>query len=257
MVLKTVRGGPNVSRESGRGSAFGVQIVGEMTTNCLLVLFQLVFLLSEIDVEGKTIPFDRAVLDYIYKATNDRNHNLVWTNWGNSSSDPCTDNWYGITCVEDQSVYYVSVIYLPDHQLTSLPEKIVDMKHLRGLVVRGNDISAEGFPLGIFAIQTLESLDISDMHLLSITLPTRLELPNLRVLYALESQLQGYLPTTWNTPNLDSVVLKSNDLTGQLSDCLCANLPNFNALISLTICLLVQFQIAFSQCLVLVILTFI
>ncbi|XP_065887387.1 uncharacterized protein [Dysidea avara] len=188
-----------------------------MTTN-LLVLFQFVFLLGNIGVEGKTDPFDRSVLDYIYNATYDRAHRISnWTNWGNSS-DPCTDNWYGITCVEDQSVYYVSGIDLPHHLLTSLPDKIVDMKQLRNLLLRGNDIRAEGFPLGIFAMQTLERLDISEMYLLNISLPTRIELPNLQQLYASESRLLGYLPTTWKTPKLESLMLDSNDFMGRLPD---------------------------------------
>ena len=176
-------------------------------------------------MEGKTNSFDRVVLDDIYSATYDTNHTLAnWTNWGNSSStsDPCTDNWYGITCVEDQSedkpVYYVSGIYLPDHSLFRLPNLIVEMKYLQNLILRGNNIRAEGFPMGIFAMQTLEYLDISHMLHLNITLPSKMNLPSLQQLYISSSNLYGYLPTSWNAPKLENLVLDSNYLTGRLPD---------------------------------------
>ena len=61
-------------------------------------------------------------------------------------------------------------------------------------------------------------MDISEIYLLNITLPTRLELPNLQQLCASNCRLQGYLPTTWNTPSLESLILDLNDLIGRLPD---------------------------------------
>jgi len=189
------------------------------------MIFLFVFLLVIIGAEGSTNPFDRAVLNYIYNATNDKDHKIYnWTGWGNSSStsDPCMNNWYGITCVEDQStnqpIYYVSGIYLPDHGLLSLPDEIVEMKYLQTLILKGNSFKTEGFPTGIFAMQTLEYLDISYLFYFNVSLPDKMNLPNLQHLYATRSQLYGYLPTTWNTPKLESLVLDSNYLTGQLPD---------------------------------------
>ena len=114
--------------------------------------------LGQTVVEGKTNTLDRKVLDYLYNATNDRNHcNTLWTGWGNSSStsDPCTDKWYGITCVEEDSVQYVSEINLGAHELFSLPEEIIEMKHLKVLLLSQNEISTSNFQMGIFAMQTL------------------------------------------------------------------------------------------------------
>ena len=91
----------------------------EMELMVIISLFGFL-LVSSIDAQSKTNPLDRNVLDFIYNTTDDKRHKIYnWTNWGNSNStsDPCTDNWYGITCVEDQSVYYVSGISLPKHKL--------------------------------------------------------------------------------------------------------------------------------------------
>ena len=91
------------------------------------------------------------------------------------------------------------------------------MKHLQSLVLTDNDgIQAEGFPQGMFAMQTPEVLDISNMYFLNMSLPMRLELPNLQQFYASGSKLHGYLPTIWNIPKLESLVLDLNDLKGQL-----------------------------------------
>ncbi|XP_065887599.1 uncharacterized protein [Dysidea avara] len=168
---------------------------------------------------AETNPFDRMVLDYLYKYTYDSRHVVAnWTNWGNSSStsDPCTDNWYGITCVEDQSVYYVSGIDLPHHLIPVLPSEIYQMKHLKTLILTGNYLEYSNFQTGLFTMQTLEVLDISMITDLNITLPTRLEMANLQYLYAYDSQLNGPLPETWNTPKLQGIVLNDNYLTGQL-----------------------------------------
>ena len=171
--------------------------------------------------ESTTNTLDRKVLDYLYNATNDRYHNNAnWTGWGNSSStsDPCTDKWYGITCVEEDSVQYVSEIDLSYHGLFGLPEEIVEMKYLKTLLLSRNQIRTPGFQMGIFGMQTLEYLDISYMYYyLNISLPMRMELPNLKHLYASES-LNGYFPQTWETPKLENLVLDNNNLMGYLPD---------------------------------------
>jgi len=187
----------------------------------MTVMILLCFLFVGSDAQSKTNPLDRNVLDYIYNTTDDKRHKIYnWTNWGNSSStsDPCTDNWYGITCVEDQSVYYVSGINLPRHELRSLPDEIIEMKHLQTLVIADNYIQSHGFPQGIFAIQTLEYLDISNIYTLSISLPNELILPNLQQLHAFKSQIKGLMPTTWNTPKLESIQLQNNNLEGFLPE---------------------------------------
>jgi len=178
-------------------------------------------LLLDTGAEAATNPLDRAVLNYIYNATNDRDHSKYnWAGWGNSSStsDPCVDRWYGITCVEDQSIYYVTGIYLPDHELLRLPDEIVEMKYLQSLMLKGNSFRAEGFPTEIFTMQTLEYLDISYLFYFNFTLPSKINLPNLQHLHATRGNLHGYLPTTWNTPKLESLVLDSNYLKGRLPE---------------------------------------
>ncbi|XP_065920628.1 uncharacterized protein [Dysidea avara] len=186
----------------------------------LLCSFVALFV-GSINAQSKTNPLDRKVLDYIYNANDDRTHKLYnWTNWRNSSgtSDPCTDNWHGITCVKNQSVYYVSGINLPSHGLWSLPDEITEMKHLRTLVIAANYIGSSDFPEGIFAIQTLEYFDASYMHSFNISLPRELSLPNLQQLHASKSKITGLLPITWNTPKLENILLDGNNLEGYLPD---------------------------------------
>ena len=182
-------------------------------------LITVIFFHEKVEVEGKTNSLDRKVLDYLYNTTDDKNHAIAnWTDWGNSSStgDPCIDNWYGITCVEERSVHYVSEIDLPQHLLSSIPEEIVGMKYLKTLVLSKNYIARKGFPMEIFSMQTLEHLDISFMRNLNITLPTQMKLANLKYLYASRSQLNGYFPQTWDTPRLEDLVLDSNELIGYI-----------------------------------------
>lgn len=186
------------------------------------VFVSLILLLLGQIGESTTNILDRKVLDYLYNATNDRYHNNAnWTGWGNSSStsDPCTDKWYGITCVEEDSVQYVSEIDLSAHELLGLPEEIVEMKHLKTLLLSRNQIRTSNFQMGIFGMPTLEYLDISYMYYnLNITLPMRMELPNLKHFYASETKLNGYFPQTWETPRLENLVLDSNNLIGYLPD---------------------------------------
>ena len=170
------------------------------------------------DKVADTNPMDRRVLDFLYNVTYDTYHEHAnWTGWGNSSSDPCVDEWYGITCVylEEDSVYYVSGIDLPDHLLPILPDELTEMKHLKLLILSGNYFQSN-LPSGIFAMQSLEYLDISMIEYLNMSLPTHLELPNLKHFIAFSSQLYGYLPVNWNTPNLESLILNDNQFTGQL-----------------------------------------
>ena len=66
-------------------------------------------------------------------------------------------------------------------------------------------------------MQSLEYLDISTNEYLNMSLPTgHLELPNLKHFIAFRSQLYGYLPVSWNTPNLESLILNDNQFIGQL-----------------------------------------
>jgi len=67
-------------------------------------------------------------------------------------------------------------------------------------------------------MQTLEYLDISQMFYLNISLPNKMNLPNLQKLYISFSNLHGYLPTTWNAPKLETLMLDSNMLMGRLPD---------------------------------------
>ena len=94
---------------------------------------------SHSDNVANTNPMDRRVLDFLYNVTYDAYHEHAnWTGWGNSSSDPCVDEWYGITCVylEEDSVYYVSGIDLPNHLLPILPDELTEMKHLKLLIFK-------------------------------------------------------------------------------------------------------------------------
>ena len=182
----------------------------------ILIGFNLLLL----GVEGNTNTLDRKVLDYLYNATYDRGHNDAnWTGWGNSTStsDPCMDHWYGITCIEEDSVQYVSEIDLSFHQLFGLPEEIVEMKYLKTLLLSRNEINTATFQMGILAMQNLEYLDISDNYL-NLTLPMKIQLPNLKHFYASDALLIGYFPQSWETPKLENLVLNSNELMGYLPD---------------------------------------
>ena len=64
--------------------------------------------------------------------------------------------------MQDQSVYYVSGIYLPGHNLLSLPNTIAEMKHLRNLTISSNKIVY--YPNEMFSMQTLEHFGISYMY---------------------------------------------------------------------------------------------
>ena len=103
--------------------------------------------------------------------------------------------------MQDQSVYYVSGIYLPGHNLLSLPNTIAEMKHFRNLTISSNKIVY--YPNEMFSMQTLEHFDISYMYGGLTSIPTKIDLPNLQNFHASDSLLQGNFPTTWNTSKLE------------------------------------------------------
>ena len=79
------------------------------------------FVMVLLGVEGKTTTLNRKVLDQtLDTCATHATYDKAAKSWGQNEkhrSDPCTDHWYGIICVEEDSVQYVSEIDLSVHEL--------------------------------------------------------------------------------------------------------------------------------------------
>lgn len=164
----------------------------------------------------RNVNIDLSTLTTLYNATNGDNWTTK-TNWditGETSCDPCNDNWYGITCENGR----VTEINLEDNKLIgTLPTSIGDLSELKILNLKKNQIG-NSIPIAIGNLSNLQQLTLSGNQLTG-TIPS--EIGNLSNLLKLElsfNQLDGSIPTEIgsNLFNLQELYLNNNQLTGSI-----------------------------------------
>lgn len=162
----------------------------------------------------KTNTVDKEALQALYKATDGKNWNNN-TGWKNESSDPCTDGWFGVYCVNGYVTYLGLVI---NGLYGKLPSDIGKLSKLNTLYLYSNDLTGE-IPSELWGMKALQTLDMNTNQF-SGELPTEIDLPNLEVLYLYANQLSGQLPSTWHTPKLTNLSLAQNTFMGPLPNAL-------------------------------------
>lgn len=113
-----------------------------------------------------------------------------WASDGDTSCDPCQDNWFGVVCREGRVVE----LNLPDNNVDGALEladlRISELNHLEKINLSGNE--GVKWSLGVLLdIPTLKEIDLSNCGLLSIGSNIN-ELPNLEVLKLSGNNIWGY-----------------------------------------------------------------
>ncbi|KAJ0755093.1 putative protein kinase RLK-Pelle-LRR-III family [Helianthus annuus] len=161
-------------------------------------------------------------------------------NWGwNASSDPCLNNWHGVTCdtgnktvknivleqlnlsgtVDFESVCKETnllLLSLKYNNLSgSLPQEISNCKQLKLLYLNGNKFSGN-LPDSLHDLTNLVRIDISNNEL-SGNLPDMSRNTGLSTFLAQNNRFTGELPN-FNYRLLEDFDVSNNDLTGQIPD---------------------------------------
>ncbi|KAL8549504.1 hypothetical protein ACS0TY_008369 [Phlomoides rotata] len=186
-----------------------------------------------------TNPDTQAIL--LLKSSVDPN-NTVLTSW-NSSSDPCTGSWVGVSCLHNR----VTRLVLEELDLNgSFPHSLTLLTHLRILSLKKNGFSGQvpdlsnltslklvflsynsfsgGFPVSLSSLSKLYRIDLSYNNF-SGSIP--LSVNNLTQLLTLrfeENGLSGSIPDL-RLPNLQDFNVSGNRLTGEIP----VSLSNFPA----------------------------
>ena len=174
-----------------------------------ILLAGLLLLMTSSSLFGVT-QTEKDALAALYNSTNGANWSNN-TNWLNG--DPCTDNWYGVTC-ENDSVTRLSLSY---NQLTgTIPAEIGNLTNLTILSFYNNQLTGT-IPTEIGNLTNLTILSFYNNQLTE-TIPTEIvNLTNLTWLLFGNNQLTGTIPTEiGNLTDLTWLHLHDNQLTGQL-----------------------------------------
>lgn len=158
--------------------------------------------------------------------------------WGwNSTSDPCNDDWKGITCYDNSAL--VKKVVLDDLNLTGsidaaalcaaaavtvlslnsngvagpLPEDISKCSKLTHVYLRGNKLSGS-LPVSLSRLKNLKRIDVSSNGF-SGGIPDLSRISGLLTFFAENNQLNGTIPD-FDFSNFDDFNVSNNDLAGAI-----------------------------------------
>lgn len=160
--------------------------------------------------------------------------------WGwNSTSDPCTDRWRGITCDSQSQKVTKIVLEGLDLRGTLDAKSLCEAKSVRVVSLNGNNVGGEikdeisncdllthlylkgnkfsgALPRSLSSLRYLKRLDISDNDLTG-KLPELGRVSGLLSFLAQDNRLTGNLPD-FNFPNFEEFNVSNNDLEGRIPD---------------------------------------
>jgi Leucine-rich repeat (LRR) protein len=137
----------------------------------------------------------------------------------NSTSNPCADNWQGVTCTTapEEGFLHVAELSLNQHALTGyLPAELSGLSYMQTLSLPTNALTGT-IPAELANITSLTQMDLSSNHLTG-PIPTEIGLlSNLSLMYVFANQLTGSLPETLsNLPHLRVLAVSNNQLSGTI-----------------------------------------
>jgi Leucine-rich repeat (LRR) protein len=135
----------------------------------------------------------------------------------NSSANPCTDHWQGVTCFIRENQYHIQRLELPDYALHgAIPPAIGNLTGLEALLLDRNTL-VEQVPDTVGQLLGLMELSLPSNELTG-ELPQSLEyLSALVSLDVGENNLEGTFPSAWQSlTSLVSLSLNGNRFQGTL-----------------------------------------
>ncbi|PON61083.1 Tyrosine-protein kinase [Parasponia andersonii] len=170
----------------------------------------------------------RALVEFMDKLSPENSTIRLSTNWGwNLSSDPCKDNWVGVSC--DDGLTKVRRIVLEKLNLTGTfdASSFCSATSIIVLSLQLNNLTGE-LPTEIGNCKFLTHLYLTGNQF-SGDLPNSLSrLCNLKRLHISENNFHGELPDLPRISGLTSFVAENNKLSGKIPDFDFSNLDRFN-----------------------------
>jgi len=139
-------------------------------------------------------------------------------NWYNSQNwlvgNPCTNNWYGITCSSNGSI---NTIDLHNNNLAGpqIPPAIGCLPFLQGLVLDNNFIRGQ-IPNNFCLLENIQYLTLPNNSLSGVIPPCFSNLIFVKHLYLQGNGLIGSLPEISNYQTLEELHVENNCLGGQI-----------------------------------------
>lgn len=199
------------------------------------LIFIILFVMVSV-TNAETTEARDALVQFMAKLSPGENQREV--NWGwNSSSDPCQDDWKGMTC---KSIHVkridldelnltgeldagslcvakaLAVVNLSSNNVVgTLPEEISKCRSLTQINLHGNSFSGT-LPASLSRLGNLRRLDVSDNGF-SGNIPDLSRISGLLTFLAQDNQLSGGIPP-FDFSNLDSFNVSNNNLSGPIPD---------------------------------------
>ena len=146
--------------------------------------------------------------------------------WGwNLASDPCNDNWHGVSCSEGS----VKTIVLDESKLggTLDANSLCMAKSLQILSLKSNNLHGS-IPEGIGNCKSLTRLYLSDNNFSGDLAPSLAQLCNLKWLHIARNKFTGELSNRVHVSGLISFLAENNNFTGEVTDFDFTKLLQFN-----------------------------
>lgn len=178
--------------------------------------FLFILVLGSVQQAWTAVPIDeKTALVALYLNTDGSS----WTNnsgWADhATTDPCDDNWYGITC--DETLSNVTMLQIENNNLSGpIPPLLENLSKLSKLHLSFNKLTGP-IPPELANLNQLRELHLRE-NLLSGIIPTELgNLSNLTQLSLYDNRLNGSIPSQLSElKNLTSLRLHKNSLTGPI-----------------------------------------
>jgi Leucine-rich repeat (LRR) protein len=154
---------------------------------------------------------EKNALEAVYNSTNGPGWRSS-ANW--LTGDPCTNDWYGVTCDQDSHVTQLELI--DNNLVATIPAEIGDLEYLEVLDFWGNELLGS-IPYQMGNLDKVWFLDLGSNQL-SGNIPSSLGgMRNLVELWLEDNQLSGAIPSQLgNLSQLESLFLYDNQLTGSI-----------------------------------------
>jgi hypothetical protein len=181
---------------------------------------------------GAIDPLELAALVELYSATNGSGwvNNTGWGDYGIEPTDPCVDDWEGVTCSGSTPDHVLYVAVACAAVLVVGGNAFVSLACCRNLRLDGNQLSGS-LPASVGALSSLR-LFSANSNSLSGSIPTTMsQLSGLSVLDLRSNLLSGMIPAGISTmTGLSMLLLQSNLLSGSLPP----EIGQLTSLVSLT-----------------------